>query len=243
MIRLLGEDDRLRLDLHVRSSSRPTGPDDPIFPPHHRARLLSRRSAGGAAPRHSRAAGSAGPDAVVAFDGAATFSPTPGRWGTRRVRSNTECCRGLHHGDRRGGDGGPIGEWLRLKFPQGRAVSVSTGHARDLKNSCPQSNGARWYRQLSRTACTARSSVACSFCLVTGIVGHHPCGDCGRGRFAPGHLGALTPVVPFELVDGVLSETRAVQRRLRDLPSRVGVYFLLAMCLFPEVGYRLVRAN
>ncbi|MGW1348144.1 transposase domain-containing protein [Streptomyces sp. NPDC002409] len=49
--------------------------------------------------------------------------------------------------------------------------------------------------------------------------------------------------MPFELVDGVLSETRAVQRRLRDLPSRVGVYFLLAMCLFPEVGYRLVRAN
>ncbi|WP_406278479.1 transposase domain-containing protein [Streptomyces sp. NBC_00191] len=31
-----------------------------------------------------------------------------------------------------------------------------------------------------------------------------------------------------------------MQRRLRDLPSRVGVYFLLAMCLFPEVCYRLV---
>ncbi|MGV4985740.1 IS4 family transposase [Streptomyces sp. NRAIS4] len=60
------------------------------------------------------------------------------------------------------------------------------------------------------------------------------------GRFAPGHLGELTTVVPFELVDAVLSETRTVQRRLRDLPSRVGVYFLLAMCLFPEVGYRLV---
>ncbi|MFC5782337.1 IS4 family transposase [Streptomyces aureus] len=60
------------------------------------------------------------------------------------------------------------------------------------------------------------------------------------GRFAPGHLGELTAVVPFELVDTVLAETRAVQRRLRDLPSRVGVYFLLAMCLFPEVGYRLV---
>ncbi|MET8949020.1 IS4 family transposase [Streptomyces sp. NPDC004542] len=60
------------------------------------------------------------------------------------------------------------------------------------------------------------------------------------GRFAPGHLGELTTVVPFELVDAVLAETRAVQRRLRDLPSRVGVYFLLAMCLFPEVGYRLV---
>lgn len=60
------------------------------------------------------------------------------------------------------------------------------------------------------------------------------------GRFAPGHLGELTAVVPFELVDAVLVETRTVQQRLRDLPSRVGVYFLLAMCLFPEVGYRLV---
>lgn len=60
------------------------------------------------------------------------------------------------------------------------------------------------------------------------------------GRFAPGHLGELTAVVPFELVDAVPAETRSVQRRLRDLPSRVGVYFLLAMCLFPEVGYRLV---
>ncbi|MGW7201293.1 IS4 family transposase, partial [Streptomyces chryseus] len=60
------------------------------------------------------------------------------------------------------------------------------------------------------------------------------------GRFASGHLGELTPIIPFELVDAVLSETRTVQRRLRDLPSRVGIYFLLAMCLFPEVGYRLV---
>jgi hypothetical protein len=60
------------------------------------------------------------------------------------------------------------------------------------------------------------------------------------GRFAPGHLGELTTVVPFELVDAVLEQTRTVERRLRDLPSRVGVYFLLAMCLFPEVGYRLV---
>ncbi|MGW7367299.1 transposase domain-containing protein [Streptomyces sp. NPDC054841] len=60
------------------------------------------------------------------------------------------------------------------------------------------------------------------------------------GRFAPGHLGELTQVLPFELVDAVLEETRTVQLRLRDLPSRVGVYFVLAMCLFPEVGYRLV---
>ncbi|WP_217422896.1 transposase domain-containing protein [Streptomyces sp. 8P21H-1] len=60
------------------------------------------------------------------------------------------------------------------------------------------------------------------------------------GRFAPGHLGELTTVMPFELVDAVLAETRSVQKRLRDLPLRVGIYFLLAMCLFPEVGYRLV---
>ena len=54
------------------------------------------------------------------------------------------------------------------------------------------------------------------------------------GRFAPGHLGELTRLVPFELVDAVLAETGTVQRRLRDLPSRVGIYFLLAMCLFPR---------
>jgi hypothetical protein len=46
--------------------------------------------------------------------------------------------------------------------------------------------------------------------------------------------------VPFELVDAVLAETGTAQRRLRDLPSRVGVYFLLAMCLFPTLGYGLV---
>lgn len=57
------------------------------------------------------------------------------------------------------------------------------------------------------------------------------------GVFAPGHLGELTLIVPFRLVDAVLEENGGVERRVRDLPSRVGVYFLLAMCLFPEVGY------
>ncbi len=60
------------------------------------------------------------------------------------------------------------------------------------------------------------------------------------GVFAPGHLGELTQIVPFALVDAVLVETRTVEQRLRDLPSRVGIYFLLAMSLFPEVGYGLV---
>lgn len=41
----------------------------------------------------------------------------------------------------------------------------------------------------------------------------------------------------FESVDAVLAETRTVQQRLRDLRSRVGMYFLLAMRLFPEIAY------
>ena len=61
--------------------------------------------------------------------------------------------------------------------------------------------------------------------------------------FAPGHLGELTQVIPFELVDAVLADTRAVQRRLRLLPSRVGVYFMLALGLFPGKGYRGVWAE
>lgn len=40
------------------------------------------------------------------------------------------------------------------------------------------------------------------------------------GVFAPGHLGELTQVVPFELVDAVLEETGTTERRLRSLPSR-----------------------
>ncbi|MGW7356851.1 transposase domain-containing protein [Streptomyces sp. NPDC054802] len=57
------------------------------------------------------------------------------------------------------------------------------------------------------------------------------------GRFAPGHLGELTQLVPFEMVDEALRVTRSVQSRVRDLPSRVVVYLILAACLFPETGY------
>ena len=58
---------------------------------------------------------------------------------------------------------------------------------------------------------------------------HYPCCQCRCGVFAPGHLGELTQYLPFELVDDILEQTKAVQRRLRDLPSRVGVYFVLAL--------------
>ena len=63
------------------------------------------------------------------------------------------------------------------------------------------------------------------------------------GRFAPGHVGELTRIVSFEMVDAVLAETRAVQKRVRVLPSRVVVYLLLAAGLFAELGYGQVWAR
>ena len=63
------------------------------------------------------------------------------------------------------------------------------------------------------------------------------------GVFAPGHLGELTQYLPFELVDDILEQTKTVQRRLRDLPSRVGVYFVLALGMYPRLGYARVWAK
>lgn len=56
------------------------------------------------------------------------------------------------------------------------------------------------------------------------------------GRFAPGHLGELTRIVLFEMVDAALGEGRGMQQRLRLLPSRVVVYLLLVAGLFAEIG-------
>ncbi|WP_193241414.1 IS4 family transposase [Streptomyces phaeolivaceus] len=58
--------------------------------------------------------------------------------------------------------------------------------------------------------------------------------------FAPGHLGELTRIIPFEMVDAVLAETGAVQQRLRKIPARVVVYLLLAAALFEDCGYLAV---
>ncbi|HYN95288.1 MAG TPA: IS4 family transposase [Pilimelia sp.] len=57
------------------------------------------------------------------------------------------------------------------------------------------------------------------------------------GVFAPGHLGELTQLIPFEMVDDVLALTRRTQQRIRLLPARVVVYLVLAGCLFAELGY------
>ena len=61
-----------------------------------------------------------------------------------------------------------------------------------------------------------------------------------EGVFAPGHLGELTQVIDFELVDAVVAETGAGQRRVRLLPARVVVYFVLALALFEHCSYRAV---
>jgi transposase IS4-like protein/DDE family transposase len=58
-----------------------------------------------------------------------------------------------------------------------------------------------------------------------------------EGAFAPGHLGELTQLIPFEMVDEVLAQTRRTQARVRDLPARVVVYLVLAGCLFTDRGY------
>jgi hypothetical protein len=61
--------------------------------------------------------------------------------------------------------------------------------------------------------------------------------------FAPGHLGELTRIVSFDLVDAALETTRSTQQRVRVLPSRVVVYLLLAAALFTDIGYRQVWAR
>jgi hypothetical protein len=58
--------------------------------------------------------------------------------------------------------------------------------------------------------------------------------------FAPGHLGELTQMIDTELVDAVAAETGTVQQRVRLLPTRVVIFFVLALALFEDCGYRLV---
>lgn len=55
--------------------------------------------------------------------------------------------------------------------------------------------------------------------------------------FAVGHLGELTQVVPFDLVDEALASVGGLQQRVRRRPSRVVVYLLLAGALFTGLGW------
>lgn len=60
------------------------------------------------------------------------------------------------------------------------------------------------------------------------------------GVLAVGHLGELTQVVPFDLVDEALASAGGVQCRVRRLPSRVVVYLLLAGAVFSGLGWARV---
>jgi hypothetical protein len=71
-------------------------------------------------------------------------------------------------------------------------------------------------------------------CVITRTI------EAAAGVRAPGHLGELTQVIDFTLVDAVLEETGARERRLRLLPARVVVYFVLALALFEHCSYRAV---
>jgi hypothetical protein len=58
------------------------------------------------------------------------------------------------------------------------------------------------------------------------------------GVFAPGHLGELTQINRLRLSRAVAAETGTVQRWVRVLPTRVVVYFVLALALFESCDYR-----
>jgi hypothetical protein len=53
-------------------------------------------------------------------------------------------------------------------------------------------------------------------------------------------LGVLADFIPAGLVDEVLTDTGRVQQRVRRLPSRAVVWFILALTLFHGQGYRSV---
>jgi hypothetical protein len=60
-----------------------------------------------------------------------------------------------------------------------------------------------------------------------------------RWAFTPGHLGALTRFIPFELVDDVLDHPGRRDRK-RSVSAHVAVYFVLALALFADSSYRRV---
>ena len=102
---------------------------------------------------------------------------------------------------------------------------------------CGHGNGGPVRRVSTKITLLPRTSVPVYSAIRAAVVTLTRTITVAAGVFAPGHLGELTRIVPFELVDAVLEEAGARERRLRVLPSRVGVYFVLALGLFPRPGY------
>ena len=53
-------------------------------------------------------------------------------------------------------------------------------------------------------------------------------------------IGVLTRVFPPEVVDAVIAETGRTEQRLRLLPARVVVYYVLGLALFSDCSYEEV---
>jgi hypothetical protein len=65
-------------------------------------------------------------------------------------------------------------------------------------------------------------------------------GACAHADVATDGVGVLAQHVPATVVDQVLVDTGRVQQRVRRLPSRAVVWFVLALTLFHGQGYRSV---
>jgi hypothetical protein len=62
----------------------------------------------------------------------------------------------------------------------------------------------------------------------------------GPDVYAPGHLGELTQIIDPDLVDAVVEDTGTREQRVRLLPARVVVYFVLALAFFERSSYQAV---
>ena len=56
-------------------------------------------------------------------------------------------------------------------------------------------------------------------------------------------IGVLTRTFTKDLVDGILKSTNRVERRTRLMPSRVMMYYVIAMSLFPQASYEEVMRH
>ncbi len=63
-----------------------------------------------------------------------------------------------------------------------------------------------------------------------------------QGNAAAEHLsaGVLALCFPMPAIQALLADCRALGQRKRDLPPEVMVFFVIAMSLFPDVGYQSV---
>ncbi|MEU6716852.1 transposase domain-containing protein [Nonomuraea sp. NPDC046802] len=50
-------------------------------------------------------------------------------------------------------------------------------------------------------------------------------------------VGALTSLIPRQVLDAAIAGHECRERRVRKLPAHVVVYLLIALCLFPDDDY------